>query len=129
MEDELRRVAGIILGAPLTRGARRDLLYCLIGGVAGYLGFVVMVVLLALGLTVSASVLGTVVGLLLITVTLRLSRRLGSLHRRLSNRLLGQQVEAPPRFQPATGVLGRLDRRLRDRAAWRHSRPNRVKLP
>ncbi|HEV2537960.1 MAG TPA: hypothetical protein VGU21_10660, partial [Streptosporangiaceae bacterium] len=75
MEDELRRVAGIILGAPLTRQAHGDLLYCGVGGLAGLLGFLVMIVLLAFGLTVSASVLGTVVGLLLITLTLRLSRR------------------------------------------------------
>ena len=91
MEEEFRRVAGIILGAPLARRTRRELLYCGVGGLAGVLGFVVVVVLLAFGLTVSVSVLGTVVGLLLITLTLRLSRRLGSLHRRLSNRLLGQQ--------------------------------------
>ena len=78
-----------------------------------------MVVLLAFGLTVSASVLGTVVGLLLITVTLRLCRRLGSLHRRLLGAVLGYQVEAPSKFQPGTGLLGRLDRRLRDRVAWR----------
>jgi signal transduction histidine kinase len=129
MEDELRRVAGIIVGAPLTRWARRDLLYCLIGGVAGYLGFVVMVVLLAFGLTVSASVLGTVVGLLLITLTLRLSRRLSSLHRRLLGRVLGYRVEAPPRFQPGTGLLGRLDRRLRDRVAWRGVWYSLAKLP
>ena len=86
-------------------------------------------VLLALGLTISASILGTVVGLLLLTLTLRISRRLGSLHRRLSNRFLGQQVEAPPPFQPGTGVLGRLDRRLRDRAAWRGIWYSLVKLP
>jgi signal transduction histidine kinase len=129
MEDELRRVAGIILGAPLTRQARRDLLYCVLGGVTGYLGFVVMVVLLAFGLTVSASVLGTVVGLLLITLTLRLSRRLSSLHRRLLRRVLGAQVEAPPRFQPGTGLLGRLDRRLRDRVAWRGVWYSLIKLP
>ena len=129
MEDELRRVAGIVLGAPLTRWARLDLLYCVLSGVTGYLGFVVMVVLLAFGLTVSASVLGTVVGLLLITVTLRLSRRLSSLHRRLARRVLGHQVEAPPRFQPGTGLLGRLDRRLRDRVAWRGIWYSLVKLP
>jgi signal transduction histidine kinase len=89
----------------------------------------VTVVLLALGLTISASILGTVVGLLLLTLTLRIARRLGSLHRRLSNRFLGQQVEAPPPFQPGTGVLGRLDRRLRDRAAWRGIWYSLVKLP
>jgi len=129
MEEELRRLAGIILAAPLDRRTRRELLYCGVGGLAGTLGFVVVVVLLASGLTVSVSVLGTVVGLLLITLTLRLSRRLGSLHRRVSNRLLGQHVEPPPRFQPGTGLLGRLDRRLRDRVAWRGIWYSLAKLP
>jgi signal transduction histidine kinase len=129
MEDELRRVAGIIFGAPLTPGARRDLLYCLFGGLTGLLGFLVMVVLLAFGLTVSVSVLGTVVGLLLITLTLRLSRRLSSLHRRLLRRVLGHQVESPSKFQPGTGLLGRLDRRLRDRVAWRGVWYSLIKLP
>jgi signal transduction histidine kinase len=129
MEEEIRRVAGLVLQAPLTRRNGRELLYCGFGGLAGIAGFLIIVVLLALGLTISASVLGTVVGLLLITLTLRLSRRLGSLHRRLSNRLPGQQVEAPPGFQPGTGVLGRLDRRLRDRAAWRSVWYSLVKLP
>ena len=122
-------MAALILQAPLTRRTRRELLYCGAGGLAGVAGFWLTLVLLAFGLTISASVLGTVVGLLLITVALRVARRLGSLHRRLSNRLLGQQVEAPQRFQPGTGVLGRLDRRLRDRAAWRGVWYSLVKLP
>jgi len=129
VEEELWRVAGIVLRAPLARQTRRELLYCGVGALAGVLGFLVTVVLLALGLTVSVSVLGTVVGLLLITLTLRLSRRLGSLHRRTSNRLLGQHVDPPQRFQPGTGVLGRLDRRLRDRAAWRGIWYSLIKLP
>ena len=129
MESEFRRVAGIVLGAPLTRRTRRELLYCLFGGLAGVAGFVVTLVLLTSGFTVSASVIGTVVGLLLITVGLRVSRRLGSLHRRLLRRFLGDPVEAPPRFQPGTGVLGRLDRRLRDRAAWRGVWYSLIKLP
>jgi signal transduction histidine kinase len=129
MEEEFRRVAGIVLGAPLTRRTRRELLYCAFGGLAGVAGFVVTVVLLTSGFTVSASVIGTVVGLLLITVGLRVSRRLGSLHRRLLRRFLGDPVEAPPRFQPGTGVLGRLDRRLRDRAAWRGVWYSLIKLP
>jgi signal transduction histidine kinase len=129
MEEEIRRVASLILQAPLTRRTRDELLYCGAGGLAGLAGFWVMLVLLLLGLTISASVLGTVVGLLLLTVALRVSRRLGALHRRLSNRLLGQQVEAPPRFQPGTGILDRLDRRLRDRAAWRGVWYSLAKLP
>jgi signal transduction histidine kinase len=129
MEEEFRRVAGIVLGAPLTRRTGQELLYCLIGGLAGVAGFVVTVVLLTSGFTVSASIIGTVIGLLLITVGLRVSRRLGSLHRRMLGRFLGHRVEAPPKFQPATGVLGRLDRRLRDRAAWRGIWYSLIKLP
>jgi signal transduction histidine kinase len=129
MEDELRRIAGIILNAPLTRRARLDLLYCVVSGLAGVLGFWIMVVLLASGLTISVSVLGTVVGLLLINLTLRLSRRVSSLHRRLLRRILGYQVEAPAKFQPGTGLLGRLDRRLRDRVAWRGVWYSLIKLP
>ena len=98
-------------------------------GWPGVAGFWLILVLLIVGFTVSASVIGTVVGLLLITVALRVSRRLGSLHRRLLRRFLGHQVEAPPRFQPGTGVLGRLDRRLRDRAAWRGVWYSLIKLP
>jgi hypothetical protein len=76
MYESIRRVAGIILGAPLTRRTRRELLYCVLGGLAGGLGFWITVILLVSGLTISASVLGTVVGLVIITVALRLSRRI-----------------------------------------------------
>ena len=129
MEEEIRRVAGIVLRAPLTRRTGRELLYCVFGGLAGVAGFWLTLVLLAIGFTVSASVIGTVIGLLLITVALRVSRRLGSLHRRLLKRCLGHQVEAPLRFQPGSGLLGRLDRRLRDRAAWRGVWYSLIKLP
>ena len=39
MEEEIWRVAGLILEAPLTRRNRRELLYCGLGGLAGALGF------------------------------------------------------------------------------------------
>jgi signal transduction histidine kinase len=129
MEEEIRRVAELIVRAPLTRRNFRDLLYCGFGGFAGVVSFYALTILLAIGLIVSASILGTVFGLLLITVALRFSRRLGSLHRRLLKRLVGRQVEAPPSFSPGTGILGRLDRRLRDRAAWRGVWYSLIKLP
>ena len=129
MEEEIRRVAGIVLRAPLTRRTLHELLYCGFGGLAGVGGFLLTLVLLTTGFTVSASIIGTVIGLLLITVALRVSRRLGSLHRRLLKRFLGHQVEAPLRFQPGSGLLGRLDRRLRDRAAWRGVWYSLIKLP
>jgi signal transduction histidine kinase len=129
MDTAIWRVAGSIVGAPLTGRNRRELMYCGFGGVAGVAGFWVTVVLLLSGLTISVSVIGTVVGLVLITMTLRASRRLGSLHRRLIKRILGRQVEAPPPFQPGTGILNRVDRRLRDRPAWRAVWYALIKLP
>jgi len=129
MGAAIRRVAGTIVRAPLTGRNRRELMYCGFGGVAGLAGFWITVVLLLSGLTISVSVIGTVFGLVLITMTLRVSRRLGSLHRRLLKRMLGRQVEAPPPFQPGTGILNRVDRRLRDRPAWRAVWYALIKLP
>ena len=129
MADDFRRVAGIILRAPFTRRTVRELLYCGLGGLAGAIGFLITIVMLAAGLTISASVLGTVVGLLLLTLALRVSRRLGGLHRRLAWWLIRYRVEAPPKFQPGTGILGRVDKRLRDRAAWRGVSYSLAKLP
>jgi signal transduction histidine kinase len=129
MDEDIRRVAGTVLRAPFTRRTVRELLYCGIGGITGVIGFSITVVMLALGLTISVSILGTVVGLLLLILALRVSRRLGGLHRRLAWWLLRYQVEAPPKFQRGTGILNRIDKRLRDRAAWRGVTYNLVKLP
>ncbi len=89
MDEDIRRVAGTVLRAPLTRRTVHELLYCGFGGITGVIGFSITVVMLALGLTISVSVLGTVVGLLLLTLALRVTRRLGGLHRRLARWLLG----------------------------------------
>jgi signal transduction histidine kinase len=129
MDEDIRRVMGTILGAPLTRRTVRELLYCGFGGVAGVIGFWITIVMLALGLTISVSVLGTVIGLLVLNLALRLGRRLGALHRRLAWWLLRYRVEPPPKFQPGSGILNRLDKRLRDRAAWRGISYSLVKLP
>ncbi|HME63504.1 MAG TPA: sensor domain-containing protein [Streptosporangiaceae bacterium] len=129
MDEDIRRVAGTVLRAPFTRRTVHELLYCGVGGLAGVIGFLVTIVMLAAGLTISVSVLGTVIGLLLLTLALRVSRRLGGLHRRVVWWLLRYQVEAPPKFQPGTGILNRLDKRLRDRAAWRAVSYSLVKLP
>jgi len=129
MEEAFQRIAETVLRAPASRRNYRELLYCGLGGLTGVAGFAVTVVLLLAGLTISASVIGTVFGLVIITMALRLSRRLGSLHRRLLRRFLGHQIEAPPRFLPGTGILNRVDRRLRDRAAWRVVWYSLIKLP
>ena len=64
MGEDIRRMTGTILRAPLTLRTVRELLYCGFGGLAGAIGFLITVVMLALGLTISASVLGTVIGLI-----------------------------------------------------------------
>ena len=129
MDEDIRRVTGIVLRAPLTHRTVRELLYCGVGGLAGVIGFEITIAMLAVGLTISVSIVGTVIGLLLLTLALRVSGRLGALHRRLAGWLLSYRVEPPPKFQPGTGILNRLDKRLRDRAAWRAVSYSLVKLP
>ncbi len=129
MDEDIRRVTGIVLRAPLTHRTVRELAYCGVGGLAGVIGFEITIAMLALGLTISVSIVGTVIGLLLLTLALRVSGRLGALHRRLAGWLLRYRVEPPPKFQPGTGILNRLDKRLRDRAAWRAVSYSLVKLP
>jgi signal transduction histidine kinase len=129
MDEDIRRVTGIVLRAPLTHRTVRELAYCGVGGLAGVIGFEITIAMLAVGLTISVSIVGTVIGLLLLTLALRVSGRLGALHRRLAGWLLRYRVEPPPKFQPGTGILNRLDKRLRDRAAWRAVSYSLVKLP
>jgi signal transduction histidine kinase len=111
------------------RRAGRDVLYNALGSLAGIVGFVVVVLVLLPGLAFTVTIIGTVVGLLLVTVSLRLAVRLGSLHRRLLAGLLHDEVPPPAPFQRGTGVLGRLDRRLRYRPGWRAVSFVLVKLP
>ncbi len=129
MDDRIRLVAGTVLRVPFTGRTVRELVYCGLGGLAGVVGFCITVFSFAAGLTITASILGTVVGLLLLTLALLVSRRLGGLHRRIARRLLRYEVATPQRFQPGKGILGRLDRRLRDRVAWRAVSYSLIKLP
>jgi signal transduction histidine kinase len=109
--------------------AWRELLYCSLGSLAGILGFVVVVYTIVPGLALSVTILGTLLGLLLVTFSLRLAFRLGALHRRLLSRILGHEIAPPPPFQPGNGILNRLDRRLRYRPGWRAVWYALVKLP
>jgi signal transduction histidine kinase len=109
-----------ILRAPFCARARREIEYCLVAVPVGLAGFLVVGWVLAPSLLVSASVLGTVVGLLGVVLALRLARRFGSLYRGVAARLLGEQVAGPPPFRrPSGSVIVRLDARLRDGPAWR----------
>jgi len=101
------------------RRARRELTYSLLGSLAGVMGFFLVAFTMLPGLALTVTVVFTVFGLALVTFSLSLAVRIGSLHRRLLARFLGDQVPPPAAFQPATGVLNRVDKRLRYKAGWR----------
>lgn len=120
-----------VLSAPFTRRAWREAAYCLLGSLVGMAGAVLLVLVLAFGLGLVLSLLGAVLGLLLVVAALVLARGLGSVHRRLAGWLLGQRIPAPPalRTRPGLGLFGRLDARLRDGTGWRQVGYVLAKLP
>ncbi|MGW3097578.1 sensor histidine kinase [Streptomyces sp. NPDC001102] len=118
-----------VLGAPLTARAGAELAYCLAGFPLALAGFLPVAVFLALGAGLTVSLLGAVLGLLLIVTAIGLARALSAVHRRLAAGLLGERVPAPPRTRPTGGAVARLDARLRDAAGWRSVAYVLVKLP
>ncbi len=97
-------LARLVLRAPFSARARREIEYCLVAVPVGLAGFLVVGWVLAPSLLVSASVLGTVVGLVGVVLALRLARRFGSLYRPIAARLLGEQVAGPPPFRRPAGA-------------------------
>jgi signal transduction histidine kinase len=110
-----RRIAVV----PLTGRTWREVAYCLASVALGFPGFVLTVVLLAAGGLLTVSLVGTVPGLLILVMALRLARWLGSAHCRLGGWLLGEHIPVPPQARPGHGILGRIDAALRDPAGWR----------
>ena len=128
--DGIGRVTVTILRAPFTRRALLDLRFCLLNAVTGALGFALVATVLVPSLLVSGSVIGTVVGLVGVVTAIRFARLLAAAHRWVLRLATGARVTAPPPpFQPGSGPLGRLDRRLRDRDGWRAVGCTGIKLP
>jgi signal transduction histidine kinase len=109
----------LMLRAPFGLRARREAWYALAGLAPATLGALFLIVLFGAGLLLTASLVGTFVGLLVLSLALRLARGFGGLYRRLAGRLLHTEFPAPARFQPGRGVLRRVDTRLRDGTGWR----------
>jgi signal transduction histidine kinase len=123
-----------------TREARSELAFCLIAGPLGFclvgallwvMGFAGVVALIAPRLNSTwVAALAMALGLvLLILLAPRIARRLGSAHRRLAARLLGERIAAPPPLRPGPGALGWLGAGLRDGPGWRAVGYLLVKLP
>ncbi len=124
-----RGVAAAAVRTPFTRRAWAEMAYCLAGVPLGVIGFFVSVVLLAVGAGLTVTLAGTILGLLLIVMTLAGVRGLGALHRRLAGWLLDERVAAPPPLRRGRGLPGRLGARLRDSTAWRALAYVLLKLP
>ena len=118
-----------VLTAPFTRRAWAEAAYCLLGFPVALVGFVLVLVLLADGVALTASLVGAVLGLALVVLALSLSRALAALHRGLAARLLGERVTAPAQPRPSGRFFARLNARLRDEAGWRAAAYLLVKLP
>ena len=118
-----------LLRDPLTRTGRRQLEYAALGLPVAIPGFAFIVVAGTVGLGLSLSFAGMLVGLPLLILTLLGARRLGAVHRRLAGRLLGLQVEPPPPLRPQPGALGRSRAVLTDPVGWRACAYLLLKLP
>jgi signal transduction histidine kinase len=108
-----------LLSAPFSRRAGRELLYTVAGVPLGVAGFALTVGLLAPATVLTISLLGTVLGLVLLMAGLHVARVVSAGQRALAGGLLGERLPQLPPHRPARGVLGRVDARLRDGAGWR----------
>jgi signal transduction histidine kinase len=99
---------------PFARRAWAEFGYALITGPLGIVAFAAIAALSAIGIALTVSILGTVPGLLLLTLTLGVARRLGALHGRLLGERTGTRRPRRRRRGP-----GRLTAAVRDGAGWR----------
>jgi signal transduction histidine kinase len=90
---------------------------------------VFIVVAVTVGLGLSLSFAGMLVGLPLLMVSLLGARRLGAVHRGLAGRLLGLQVAPPPPLRSQPGALRRARAVLTDPVGWRACAYLLLKLP
>ena len=133
--SEIWQVTALVLRAPFTRRARLDLRFCATGAMVGVAGFAVVAAVLMLGLAMTVSIVGAILGLPLIVAAFGIARRLGALHRWMLRLTTGEHVAAPtPAPTPApprsgSGALARLVDRLRDSGGWRAGAYVGGKLP
>jgi signal transduction histidine kinase len=142
--------AGSALRAPFTVRAARELLFCLAEAALGLAVLLTPFALAAIAEAVQVLagprsadhgvsgqpavflplfVVLLVVLVLLVAAVPRVSRRLGTLHRRLAGRLLGLRIGEPQPPRSSRGVAGRLGALLRDGPGWRAAAYVLLQLP
>jgi signal transduction histidine kinase len=118
-----------VIRAPVAGRTWRELLYCVAALPVGLAGFIAVLVPLAAGAALSVSVVGAVLGALLLVAALSIATGASSLFRGLASGLLGLTLPEVPKAAPGSGVLGRLEARLRDGRGWRAVAYLTVRLP
>jgi signal transduction histidine kinase len=118
-----------VVRAPVSRRAWREVLYCVAGLPLGLASLVAVAMIVTTGTALTLSVVGAVLGVALLALGLALARGAGFLFRGLARSLLGVQLPEPPRPAVGSGVLGRLEARLRDGSGWRAAAYLVVRLP
>ncbi len=126
---DVRRVVRLALREPFSRRARREFLYAGLSVLLAIPFFAFAVTAVTLGLGLSFSFAGMLVGLPLLVVSLLTIRRLGAICRRLADRVLGLRVPPPPPFRPRPGVRGWVWSGLTDPINWRAFGYLLLKLP
>jgi signal transduction histidine kinase len=124
-----RRLVTAGLRAPVSRRAWHDVLYCLTCLLLGLAGFVPVVVLLVAGTALTCTVVGAVVGMLMLLTGLAVARRFAAANRRLAVGLLGLRMPPTPARRQGSGLLGRLEAKLRDGYSWRAAAYVVIKFP
>lgn len=118
-----------MLRAPFTRRYWEDRWYAGLSFLLAVPGFAVVVLGVILGLGLSFSFAGMLVGVPLLAVSLLAARQLGEASRRLAARLLGVRVLPPPPLRRPPGPVGWVRAGLTDRIAWRACAYLVLKLP
>src|SRR5215470_7998462 len=133
------------VGAPFTRRALRELLFCLIGVGFGVGVLVVPYVFFGLGALIGWATVGrdqpagpvgpgflvgfTTAPVLLVILATPVGRGLGAVHRRIAAALLGETVPPPAPLRLRGGPLARIRAVLGDGAGWRAVAYSLLKLP
>lgn len=113
--EQSRRLAHVIVTEPFQRRTWSEIGFFLCSGALTAAGMAFVAVTMATGVFLAV----TFVGLVIIAGSVRGARGIGTWHRDLARRFLGEDIADPPPFAPLPGLLGWLQAALKDRAGWR----------
>ena len=118
-----------LMREPFTAQARNERVYAAAGLLLAIPGFVFVSLAVTVGLGLSLSFAGMLVGLPLLVVSLAGARQLGVVCRGLTGRLLNVKVASPPPVNRLPGVIGWVRSGITDQAGWRACGYLLLKLP